>query len=172
MPIVSSFVSRIPNMSSIFMYNNEKCKKLRFKKWHHPFLVISHSLTKNKDIALKLCMYVVGMYVESMYSVFYILRMLNCFFFLKNQNFEFGGQIRKILKGWDNHFVEHLIFAIWRYSIASYLKTFWQPSNICRFSTQNDETWKKNIFFQKFSDKFYWNLVTDVKLMLGKVLKS
>ena len=51
--------------------------KIALQKVTSPLPGYSHCITKNKDIALKLCMYVVGMYVDSMYSVFYILKKVN-----------------------------------------------------------------------------------------------
>ena len=71
-----------------------------------------HCTAKNKDIALKFCVRVVCMYVDHIYS--------GCLDNVKNLDFignyfwkfeilNFWGQIRKISKIWESHFIERSI---------------------------------------------------------------
>ena len=100
------FSLRILKMSFVFMYNNWKYQKCVSKSDITLILVFGHCTAKNKNVALKLCMY-----VDSMYSVFDILKILIFIgkYFWKIEILNFAAQIRKILKSRDSHFVEHSI---------------------------------------------------------------
>ena len=77
---------RILKMQFIFMYDNLKCQKLHFKnKTSSPLPGFGHCTAKKKYITLKICMRVVCMYLDHIYSVFYNLKIMD---FIGNYFFE------------------------------------------------------------------------------------
>ena len=86
----------------------------------------------------------------------------------------FGYQNRKISKIQDGHSVERSIYAVWGFSVASYVKNE-HSSSLQTFAffypkCRNMTSLKRHFLKNSLTD-FSAILVTDVKLILRKVLK-
>ena len=138
---------RIPKMSFIVMYDNQKCERNAFQKCDviifTCFFFFDHCTGWNKDIAVKFCMCVVCMHLDHIYSVFF-------------NSPRFWKYLRK-----SNNFIEksqHLeVFRFWKFRGNRFLcqpfyvyhpileslgsSIFFSISSINAFLAENGQTW-------------------------------
>ena len=110
MPMSCSFVSRFQKYYLFLCTTIKNAKNCISKYDIITFTLFSgHGTAKNKNVALKSCMHVVCMYLDRIYSVFFLdsLIMLDFIgnYFWKIETLNFGGQNRNKSKIRDCHFV-------------------------------------------------------------------
>ena len=115
--ILFSFASVFENVN-YFNIQQKEIKKIR--KWHHHiYMFLGHCTVKKKDMSLKACTGVVCIYLDNMYSVFWISWKFWFFWaaiFEKLTFWFLGSKLKRISIIGDSHFIERLILRL--FSIA------------------------------------------------------
>ena len=140
-----------------------------------PVFFLAIAQPKIKILLFKFCMRVVCMHLDTIYSIFYILEILNFIgnYFRKNRVFEFCGLNSEKYQNSEKTILQSVQFyAVWLFLIAFYFKTNSLAAfkHLPFFDRRNMTSLKRH-FQNQNSMNFSKILVADVKVMLGKELK-